>query len=99
MCKCRGRGMKMSAKKLSEEITADWNLGLINQNVDEFKVLIFCLPVTCGKCNIFLSKDIESAVNYEVRADKTEKLKSNPNWVGRDWETLRKVVHDSWPTD
>ena len=72
---------------------------MIDQSVDEFKDLIVCLPVTCGKCNIFLSKEIEEAVNYELQAKKTEKLKTNPNWVGRDWETLRTVVQDSWPTN
>ena len=86
-------------KEAVRKNSADWNLGFIDQSVDEFKDLIFCLPVSCGKCNRFLSKEIESAVNYEVRADKTKKLKTNPNWVGRDWETLRMVVQNSWPTD
>ena len=99
MCKCRVRGMKMSTKNLPENISADWNLGLIDQSVNDFKDLTFCLPVTCGKCNRFLSKEIESAVNYEMQVAETEKLKTNPKWIGRDWKTLRKVAQNSWPTD
>ena len=41
MCKCRGRGMEMSAKKLSKTIIADWNLGLVDRSDDEFEDLIF----------------------------------------------------------
>ena len=72
---------------------------MTDQSVDEFKDLFFCLTVTCGKCNRFLSKEIESAVNYEMQVAETEKLKTNPKWIGRDWKTLRKVVQNSWPTD
>ena len=99
MCKCRDRGMKMSTKELSTKSSTDWKRGLTDQSVDEIKDLIFCLQVTCGKCNEFLSTEIEAAVNYEAQVDKKEKLKTYPNWVGYDWETLRMVVQDSWPTD
>ena len=96
-CKCRGRGVEISTQKLSKTIIADWNLGLIDQTDDEFKDLIFCLPVSCSKCNKFLSKEIELAVNREVQEDKARKLKTDPNWVARYWETLKEVIHDSWP--
>ena len=97
MCKCRGRGMEMSAKKLSKTMIVDWNLGLVDRSDDEFDDLIFCLPVSCSTCNKFLSKDIELAVNQELQEDKARKLKTDPGWVARDWETLRKVIHNSWP--
>ena len=33
----------------------------------------------------------------EVEADKERKMKDDPKWVPRDWETPRKAVRGSWP--
>ena len=32
----------------------------------------------------------------EVESDKNKKQSKDPNWVPRDWVTLRSVVHESW---
>ena len=96
VCKCRGRTLTKSAKDLSDDIVKDWKLGKVDTEDPNFQDLIFALPVSCIACGKFISKEVEMLTAKEVEADKERKMKDDPKWVPRDWETLRKVVQGSW---
>ena len=56
MCKCRGRGMKMSTKELSTKISTNWKRGLTDQSDDEFKDLIFVCQLRAVSVTNFFQK-------------------------------------------
>ena len=95
-CRCRGVNACMRVKELSEKINDDWKIGNNNLQDENFRDLLFSWPVECSLCNRFISEEVELIVNKEVESDKDKKQSKDPNWVPRDWRTLRSVVHESW---
>ena len=95
-CRCRGANACMRVKELSDKIYDDWKIGKNNNHDEKFKDLLFSWPVECSLCNRFISEEVELMVNKEVESDKERKQSKDPNWVPRDWVTLRSVVHESW---